>query len=62
MSDDGEIRSLLATFERVLRTNDAEPALGCYLPDGIGMPPGQSSASGPLLRDAHMRSMFNQPR
>jgi len=55
MSNDDEIRTLLMTYERSLNESDARLAAGCYLPDGVFMPPRLPTAAGPALHEAYVQ-------
>lgn len=60
-SQDQQIRSLLATYERALSTSDAALAASCYTPDGIFMPTTVPTAQGADMEGAY-RQIFEAIR
>ncbi|CAN5197977.1 hypothetical protein BH09ACT8_BH09ACT8_27940 [soil metagenome] len=55
MSDaQGQIRQLLATYERALNTDDAELAVTCYTGDGVFLPTTLPTAVGAELMRAYV--------
>lgn len=55
MTNDDQIRSLLATYERSLNASDAALAASCYTPDGIFMPSALPTAQGSDMQDAYQQ-------
>lgn len=53
MSDENEIRALLATYERSLNDSDAALAVTCYTTDGVFMPTTLPTVSGAGLSDGY---------
>jgi uncharacterized protein (TIGR02246 family) len=58
---DGQIRSLLATYEQSLNTGDAALAASCYTSDGIFMPTTLPTAKGADVQRAY-RQIFDTIR
>jgi len=61
MTNDDQIRSLLATYERSLNASDAALAASCYSPDGIFMPTTLPTAEGGAMQEAY-RQIFDAIR
>jgi uncharacterized protein (TIGR02246 family) len=53
MSDENEIRALLATYERSLNDSDAALAVTCYTTDGVFMPTTLPTLSGAAMSDGY---------
>jgi uncharacterized protein (TIGR02246 family) len=53
MTDEDEIRALLATYERSLNDSDAALAITCYTTDGVFMPTTLPTVSGAALLDGY---------
>ena len=53
-----QIRELLGTYERSLKTGDARLAASCYTPDGVFMPTNLPTSEGAEMEGAY-RNIFN---
>lgn len=54
-NDVAQIRELLATYERSLKSSDAALATSCYTPDGVFMPTNLPTAEGAEVEGAYRR-------
>jgi uncharacterized protein (TIGR02246 family) len=57
ITSESQIRELLATYERSLNTSDADLAASCYSTEGVFMPTGLPTVTGPDMAEGY-RQIF----